>query len=365
MSGPLPTDRVTGGSRSGLVVLALAVSLLFNAFFAVAYFRAVAVRDIARSTDAADRGGTAGPAADHDEREQPAPGTLSDRPTRPGLPDHGRRRDAADRGNDAADRRGEPPRFDPPLDDEQLALWRELHEGQRRDRTAAEAAFDAFRDEFRQLLEADDPSPEALAALSEREAELRQELRAADATRMKEFLLALEPEQRRQAFDLLRADRDRRGGRGPLRFDQDGDGRLDEDERRALEQEREQARRWLIERALHRLAAEEDRDGDDRLDDAEWASLRARLDPDATAPAPPQLARLRERLRTLDENGDGRIDESEWDRLRQQLERGPRRAPGGYDGPDGPRRPGGPLRGRRGDDAPPPTRPTPGAPSTT
>ncbi len=60
------------------------------------------------------------------------------------------------------------------------------------------------------------------------------------------------------------------------RFDRDGDGRLNAEERQAVRAEREQRQRAGLERQLQRLKAI-DADGDGKLSDAEWNTAKEKF----------------------------------------------------------------------------------------
>lgn len=292
------------------LLLALAISVLFNVFFAVGYLRATAAVDT--TTPAVTPAPLEGSERDPGAREAP-------RTTRPASPGSSGPDDVP--RTDDGPRPMMPPRLEPPLSTEQEALWRELRDEQRADREQAQAEIDVLRGELEAQLDGEAPDPAALGALAEREASIRREVRTADAERMRRFLAALDPDQRRQVFDAMRRDHDRRRGRrgDPReRFDRDGDGELDETEKQAW---RDAAMRGLLGWAATRH--DDDRDGE--LDDEEWARMRtalaARLREEATSVADADRPRRRPRLAELllpryDADANGALDGTEWNAIR-------------------------------------------------
>lgn len=112
------------------------------------------------------------------------------------------------------------------------------------------------------------------------------------------------------------------------RFDHNGDGQLDEAERAEMEQAREEfmqkraeAGAALREEALKRF----DKNGDGRLDEQERAEARTQMGRADGAPRPG--AAMREQaLKRFDRNGDGQLDEQERAAAREEMKQ---RRPGG------------------------------------
>jgi Ca2+-binding EF-hand superfamily protein len=122
------------------------------------------------------------------------------------------------------------------------------------------------------------------------------------------------------------------------RFDQDGDGKLNKEERAALRAEMEARRGERGERRgpprdrMREHLEQFDADGDGRLNETERAALDASLR-ERAANNPRAMGRI-------DTNGDGSISDAEWAVAREEMKqrmRGGLRGPGGPGGPEGKR----------------------------
>ncbi len=163
--------------KPNLVLLALVLSVLFNVFFIAVYDRA--------------------------------------------------RRDAARDVNDVVGRELD-------LDDAQSALFKQLRAAGHDDAEMYRDSITLVRHELVEDLDRMESDPRRLAEIVEREADMRRQWKLADASRLAEFMESLTPEQRR-AF-RSRVTRARDGGhreRRIRRFDTNGDGVLDDQERQA------------------------------------------------------------------------------------------------------------------------------------
>ena len=186
------------------------------------------------------------------------------------------------------------------LDTTQAALFRRLRETGHAD---AELYQDSITLVHRELVDQldSDHDPDRVAEIVGREADLRRQWRLAEAMRFTDFVASLEPRQRQMLFSRMKHTASKQGRHEALlrRFDTNGDGVLDEQERqaarkhmRARRAERERhghngfgvppgldrrgSRRSGMDRRLrHELIKRFDADGNDRLDAAEQEALLA------------------------------------------------------------------------------------------
>ncbi len=161
------------------------------------------------------------------------------------------------------------------LDEGQRAVLAELRSALREESAFYGDAISLARQEIAQELARPEPDLARVGELVSRGAKLEQERSAAQARRFNEFLGVLSPPQCRALGRSLGRWPHRRGGPPPpeQRFDANHDGVLDEQERAAARQaieahraERERRRAEFLERF--------DTNGDGRLDEAERAALR-------------------------------------------------------------------------------------------
>lgn len=130
------------------------------------------------------------------------------------------------------------------------------------------------------------------------------------------------------------------------KFDKDGDGELNEEERKAAREAREAQ---MKERRAE-MIAKFDTDGDGELNEEERKAAREAA----------QAAMKERLLKRFDEDGDGQLNADEQAKADKALERLRQHRPGGPgagprpDGRPGPKGPGkkGPGKKKRGDDAP-------------
>jgi uncharacterized membrane protein len=210
--------------KRNILLLVLALSLMFNVFFAVGYLRA---REVAR--------------------------TISQSP------------DTARLAAEELD-----------LDEAQRAVFTELRSAMDDERETLREGIALAREELLDELDRPSPDLDRVQTLIDREAEYHRQLRMAAAERMRQFVEMLSPEQRRELFhriDPRHVGPPHLRDRLMRRFDADGDGTLSESERaealQHFEQRREhwqRKRRGLIERF--------DTDGDGQLSEAERTALR-------------------------------------------------------------------------------------------
>lgn len=130
------------------------------------------------------------------------------------------------------------------LDTTQAALFKQLRETGRADAELYEDSISLVRRDLVDELNEPDHDPDRLAEIVEHEADLRRQWRLAEASRFADFVESLEPEQRRRLQNRLKhaAGKKERHAAMLRRFDANGDGMLDETERRAA-REHMQARR--------------------------------------------------------------------------------------------------------------------------
>ncbi len=186
------------------------------------------------------------------------------------------------------------------LNTTQAALFKQLRETGRADAELYEDSITLVRRELVDQLNSDH-DPDRIAEIVDREADLRRQWRLAEARRFTDFVGSLEPQQRRALLSRMKSAESKRGRHEALvrRFDGNGDGVLDEQERqaarkhmRARRAERERhgrngfggppgvdrrgSRPSGIDRRLrHELIKRFDADGNGRLDAEEQEALLA------------------------------------------------------------------------------------------
>ena len=184
------------------------------------------------------------------------------------------------------------------LDTTQAALFKQLRETGRADAELYQDSITLVRRELVDQLNSDH-DPRRVAEIVDREADLRRQWRLAEAMRFSDFVASLDPQQRRALGSRMKhaASKQKRHEALLRRFDADGDGVLDEQERqaarkhmRARRAERERhghngfgvppgmdrrgSRRSGMDRRLrHELIKRFDADGNDRLDAGELEAL--------------------------------------------------------------------------------------------
>jgi Spy/CpxP family protein refolding chaperone len=207
--------------KQTIVILALALSLLFNVFFAIGYWRA---------------------------RELAAP-----------------QRDVAQL---AADELG--------LDETQAAVFAELRSDMDAERDVLQEGISLTRRELLKELGASSPDLDRVNELIEQEADYHRQLRAAAAERMRQFIELLSPEQREEVLQRIshaHPGHPRLKERIIRRFDVDGDGELDDDERAQAQSHLDERRRhW--QRKRQDMIDRFDTNDDGQLDANERARLR-------------------------------------------------------------------------------------------
>ena len=164
------------------------------------------------------------------------------------------------------------------LDESQSALFAELRRSMEVDQRVYEEGLALVHEELINELSRDEPNLQDVRGLVDREAQLRQQRGLARSERFNDFVRMLSPEQCRK---LSRRVGHSRRGRARWqamlqKFDQDGDGQLNDVERAAAQEyinehrkQREQRRREMFERF--------DADGDGQLDPHERATMRERM----------------------------------------------------------------------------------------
>ncbi|MHC4990907.1 MAG: hypothetical protein ACYTGC_07990, partial [Planctomycetota bacterium] len=204
-----------------LLWLALAMSVLFNVFFAAGYLQARAQARVATDDDVATR----------------VAGVLD-------------------------------------LDDRQRAAFGEMHRSLNEEAAVLDRGIALTRQELIAELQREQPDLDRLRGIVDREAELHRQRREAGAPYLREFVRLLSRDQRRRlagCFGEQGRDRHRRHERWLLeRFDANGDGVLDEQERAAARSNWEERKREREREMMERF----DVNSDGRLDEAEEATLR-------------------------------------------------------------------------------------------
>ncbi len=170
------------------------------------------------------------------------------------------------------------------LDTAQSALFAELRTRGRQDADVYEGSLALVRQELVDELNRKQLDPDRLQAIVDREAELRRQWRLEEAARLNDFAASLTPSQRDKLMQRMhRATmHERRRHEMLRRFDTDGDGELNNEERMAA---RESMQAWRAERG-HRWGQ---RHGEPRSRDRRMrVELLRRFDTDGDGQLGPQ-----------------------------------------------------------------------------
>ena len=161
------------------------------------------------------------------------------------------------------------------LDESQSALFAELRRSMEVDQRVYEEGLALVHEELINELSRDEPNLQGVRELVDQEAELRQQRGRARSDRFNDFVRTLSPEQCRK---LSRRVGHSRRGRAHWqeilrKFDQDGDGQLNDLERAAA-QEHIKERRKDYEQRRREMHERFDANGDGQIDDTERAAMR-------------------------------------------------------------------------------------------
>ncbi len=161
------------------------------------------------------------------------------------------------------------------LDEPQAALFAELRQGVESDQQAYEEGIALLHQQLITELSRGEPNLQGVRDLVDQEADLRQQRSRGRSERFNDFVRMLSPEQcQKLSRRVGHSRRGRARWQAMLRkFDTDGDGQLNDEERAAAEKhikayrkDREGRRRDMHERF--------DANGDGQIDDAERAAMR-------------------------------------------------------------------------------------------
>ena len=161
------------------------------------------------------------------------------------------------------------------LDEPQAALFAELRKSVEADQESYEEGIALLHQQLITELARDEPNLQGVRDLVDQEADLRQQRSRGRSDRFNDFVRMLSPEQCRKLSSRVGHSRRGRARWQQMlqKFDTDGDGQLNDEERAAAEehikahrQDRESHRREMYERF--------DANGDGQLDDAERAAMR-------------------------------------------------------------------------------------------
>jgi uncharacterized membrane protein len=161
------------------------------------------------------------------------------------------------------------------LDDGQAAIFGHMRNDLQEDNRLFMERQSLGRQQIFSEMSRDQPDAERIQMLMEQDGELRRQMRQATQERFRAFLSMLSPEQRQRLLHRLDGgQRDGKRRRMHLRrFDNDGDGKLDEVEQNAAREFMEQRHRERTQRR-ERMLERFDANGDGALDPAERASMR-------------------------------------------------------------------------------------------
>ncbi|MEE8154651.1 MAG: Spy/CpxP family protein refolding chaperone [Phycisphaerales bacterium] len=161
------------------------------------------------------------------------------------------------------------------LDESQSALFAELRRSMEADQHVYEEGLALLHEELINELSRDEPNLQGVRDLVDQEAELRQQRGRARSDRFNDFVRMLSPEQCRKLSRRVSHSRRGRAHRQAMlqKFDQDGDGRLNDLERAAA-QEHIKERRKDYEQRRRDMHERFDANGDGRIDDTERAAMR-------------------------------------------------------------------------------------------
>ena len=135
------------------------------------------------------------------------------------------------------------------LDTRQTALFKQLRETGRADADLYQDSITLVHRDLVDQLNNPDQDPERVVEIVDREADLRRQWRLAEAKRFTDFVGSLEPQQRHMLLSRMKHRASKMGRHEALlrRFDANGDGVLDEQERQTA-REHMQTRRAERER---------------------------------------------------------------------------------------------------------------------
>ncbi len=161
------------------------------------------------------------------------------------------------------------------LDEPQAALFAELRKSVEADQESYEEGIALLHQQLITELSRDEPNLQGVRDLVDQEAELRQQRGRARSDRFNDFVRTLSPEQCRK---LSRRVGHSRRGRARWqeilqKFDSDGDGQLN-DEERAAAQEHIKERRKDYEQRRREMHERFDANGDGQIDETERAAMR-------------------------------------------------------------------------------------------
>lgn len=161
------------------------------------------------------------------------------------------------------------------LDGEQSALFTRLRSGMEEEDALFHQEFAAIQQELTAELARQDPDAERVESILERQDDLRRRRRMAASERFRAFMEVLSPEQRMRFVESMRRERGHRHHRDRLRrFDENGDGQLDAVERERAREHME-ARRQMRERRRAEGMKRFDENGNGSLEPDELAAFKA------------------------------------------------------------------------------------------
>ncbi len=161
------------------------------------------------------------------------------------------------------------------LDEPQAALFAELRKGVEADQETYEEGIALLHQQLITELSRDEPNLQGVRDLVDQEADLRQQRSRGRSERFNDFVRMLSPEQCRKLSSRVGHSRRGRARWQQMlqKFDTDGDGQLNDEERAAAEEHIKERRRHHEQRRREMLERF-DANGDGQLDEAERGAMR-------------------------------------------------------------------------------------------
>jgi Ca2+-binding EF-hand superfamily protein len=172
------------------------------------------------------------------------------------------------------------------LDEQQATVFRQLRAGMEDDRAFMRDARELARQELAKELALPQPDLERVRAITEAQTELEMRQHEMRSKRFEDFLDVLSKDQCRRLSGLMHGDRPRFGD-FLKRFDRDGDGRLSPEEEAEARAHRDKRSEEMRDRRRQEMLDRFDKDGDGALSDEEREEARRWREHDRPGDRPP------------------------------------------------------------------------------